>query len=190
MPLPLFRRLRLLHALSGAPTLATMGLVGTALCGQGCVLSGVIPSVVEAPPLQVRAVQFLGTSGAQGSVRLELVSYNPNTFDLYAQNLRATLSVAGQNFAVLEAEFAQQLPSRRPLVVLVDVTVTRMGSVPRAELDQSHLAAMGGGGAQTAIPRELQPMPFRVDGVVYFRSRYGNTHAPFAYQGTVSPGAL
>lgn len=138
--------------------------------------------------MQARMVQFLGASGSQGSLRLELVSYNPNGFDLYAQNLRATLSIAGQNYGALEAEFQQRLPSRRPLVVLVDVSVSRTGAVPLAVLDQGQAA--NGSGPPGAISAERAPMPFRVDGVVFFRSRYGTTHAPFAYQGTVSPGAL
>jgi hypothetical protein len=169
---------------------AVLAVLGT--LGQSCILSGVVPSVVEPPPMQARAVQFLGANGAQSSVRLELVAYNPNSFALYAQNLRATLSVAGHNYGVLEAEFHQQLPSRRPLVVLVDVSVQRTGAAPTAVLDlgQGPNGASAPSSTAATLSVERTPMPFRVDGVVYFRSRYGTTHAPFAYQGTVSPAAL
>jgi hypothetical protein len=167
-----------------------------ALSLPGCVMSTVMPGVIETPQIQARAVQFLGgANGGPATMRVELVGYNPNSFAVYAANLRAELSVQGRSVGTVDAAFSQVMPARRPLVILVDVNVSRVGAGPMAIGVPGAPGGVGVAGAPDApgvysggsAPMGWAPMaiPFRVDGSVSFRSRYGDVLAPFAFQGAV-----
>jgi hypothetical protein len=155
-------------------------------------MSTVMPGVIETPQIQARAVQFLGgVNGGPATMRVELVGYNPNSFAVYAANLRAELSVQGRSVGTVDAAFSQVMPARRPLVILVDVNVSRVGAGPMA----IGVGAPGGvgvagapgaySGGEATMGWAPMAIPFRVDGAVSFRSRYGDVLAPFAFQGAV-----
>lgn len=108
-------------------------------------------------------------------MRVELVGYNPNAFSLYAASLRAELSVAGRPMGTVDATFAQVLPARRPLVVLVEVNVSRVRSAPARSLPTS--------AAQWET--SAAAVPFRIDGALLFRSRFGDISVPWGFQGAV-----
>jgi hypothetical protein len=146
-----------------------------ALALHGCVLSTVIPSVIEAPQIQSRAVQVLPSGPGGAALRLELVGYNPNAFALYATGVHAELWLGNQRIGTLDAEFAQVMQARRPLVLLVDARVERAGAIP--------WLALAGAAANASVP-------FRVQGELRLGSRYGETRAPFAFEGAVRIGAF
>jgi hypothetical protein len=137
---------------------------------QGCVLSEVLPSVIESPQIQVRAVQVLPTGLGGATLRLELAGYNPNAFALYASGVRADLWVNGRVVGALDAGFTQVMQARRPLVLLVDARVERAG---------------GAGAALGFVPGVGASVPFRVEGELRVGSRYGESRARFFFEGAV-----
>lgn len=149
------------------------------LLAPGCVMSSVMPGVIEAPQIQARAVQFLGSDGNTATMRVELVGYNPNAFSLYAANLRANITVNGREVGTVDAAFSQQLRARRPLVVLVEVNVSRIGGAPIVR--QSPQSASAGG--PVVFDVAPQPLPFQVSGELSFRSRFGDVSVPWGFQG-------
>jgi hypothetical protein len=155
-------------------SLVTASLAAALSVGSGgCVMSAFMPSVIEAPQIQARAVQFLGASGGTAAMRVELVGYNPNAFSLYAASLRAELSIAGRPMGTVDATFAQVLPARRPLVVLVEVNVSRIGSARALPTSAAQWEA------------NASAVPFRIDGALLFRSRFGDVSVPWGFQGAV-----
>jgi hypothetical protein len=164
----------------------------TALVGgaqSGCVMSAIMPSVIEAPQIQARAVQFSGAAGGNGSggatMRVELVGYNPNAFALYAASLRADLVVSGRSVGTVDATFTQVLPARRPLVVLVEVNVSRSTAVRVAPTNAPATATNAGAPVVMGDAMTVDAAPFRVDGTLVFRSRYGDVNVPWGFQGAV-----
>lgn len=155
--------------------------VALALGAQGCVMSAMMPGMIEAPQIQARAVQFLGSDGRSATMRVELVGYNPNSFALYAANLRADISVNGRSVGTVDASFSQMLPARRPLVVLVEVNVSRMGGAIARPVRVA--PSYAGPSAPVVFDTASEAMPFRVDGVLAFRSRYGDVSVPWGFQG-------
>ncbi len=161
----------------------------SAVTQSGCVMSAIMPGVIEAPQIQARAVQFSGTSGG-ATMRVELVGYNPNSFALYAASLRADLVVSGRSVGTVDASFSQVLPARRPLVVLVEVNVTRSTAVrvgPVATPMNAGPSAPSIAGAPILMgdAMTVEAAPFRVDGTLVFRSRFGDVNVPWGFQGAV-----
>jgi LEA14-like dessication related protein len=164
-----------------SPSRRSIIIAALALASQGCVMSAVMPGLIEAPQIQARAVQFLGANAGTATMRVELVGYNPNSFALYAANLRAEISVNGRSVGTVDATFSQVLPARRPLVVLVEVNVSRMGGAISGPVRVS--PSWGGSGGPMVIEGAPQALPFRVDGALSFRSRYGDVSVPWGFQG-------
>lgn len=167
---------------------AALSLAVLALCTQGCVMSAMMPGLIEVPQIQARAVQFLGSDGRSATMRIEWVGYNPNPFALYATNLRAELWVNGRNVGTADATLSQVLPARRPLVVLVEVNVSRVaGAIAGpARIAQTYAAPSAPAGFDSAS----EAIPFRVDGVLSFRSRYGDVSVPWAFHGAAQSSVL
>ncbi len=162
-------------------------LSSLALLAQGCVMSAMMPGIIEAPQIQARAVQFLGSDGRTATMRVELVGYNPNSFALYAANLRADITVNGRSVGAVDAAFSQVLPARRPLVVLVEVNVSRMGGAigrPARAMRRSL------GGAPMVFDGAPEAWPFQVSGALTFRSRFGDVSVPWGFQGAAQSSAF
>ncbi|MDP3274872.1 MAG: LEA type 2 family protein [Deltaproteobacteria bacterium] len=167
-------------------------MLGTlAVATPGCVMSSAMPEVIESPQIQARAVQFMGGNGGAIVMRVELVGYNPNTFALYATQLHAQLSIQGQSLGRADATFSQMMPARRPLVLLVDVALSG-ANIPAilAAVSARNYGQQSVGTVQIQTNMASAGMPFRVDGDVQFRSRFGEARAGFGFDGTVNPGTF
>ena len=70
---------------------------------------------VEPPQFQARMAQVAGVDPSNVTLRVELVAYNPNGFELYAREILATLSLQGQQVASANIQLGQVLPPQTPL---------------------------------------------------------------------------
>jgi hypothetical protein len=127
---------------------------------------------VEPPQIQASVAQFAGADASALSMRLEMQIYNPNPYDLWAEGMNATLSVAGQQVGGARVTFAQALPAQRPLPIVANVAIPRAGLVAMAQMQA---AAMGPQGAT------LQPGA----GGTGFVSQTSGAMVPFSVAGTM-----
>jgi hypothetical protein len=154
------------------------------LAAAGC--GGRYRENVEPPVLTARVAQYAGADANAVSLRLELTAYNPNPFDLWADSLNATLTVAGQQVGVAHVTFAQVLPAGRPLPIVANVAIPRAGL---AAMMQSPAAiAMG----QAGMAVSAQGIPFAMSGVMELqgRRRRERMTVPFNVQGVFPAQAM
>ncbi len=169
-------------------TAVALALASAAGCG------GRYREVVEPPQLTARIAQYAGADDSTVSLRLELTAYNPNPFDLWAETMNATLSIAGQQVGVARVTFEQVLPAQRPLPIVANVAMPRAGLAVMAQ----NPAMMGGGAPGAMMPAQGMAapgmtaaasgpaIPFSVNGSIdlYGRHRRERMSVPFTISGS------
>jgi hypothetical protein len=171
-------------------SLLTAALFATATVATAC--GGRHREAVEPPVIQASVAQFAGADASALSMRLELQIYNPNPYDLWAEGMNATLTVAGQQVGMARVTFAQALPAQRPLPIVANVAIPRAGLVAMAQMQAANMGPQGatvqpGANEGTGFVAQANgPMiPFSVAGTMELigRRRHQRMVVPFSMNG-------
>lgn len=133
---------------------------------------------VEPPQVQARIAQFVGADGNSVTVRVELVAYNPNPFELHARRMNAVIAIAGSNIETLEVTMNEVMPPQAPIPVVANITV------PRA-----NIRITGGALPPAAL---AQGIPFSVNGTMELTARrhHHDLRVPFVLEGVIPPALI
>lgn len=133
---------------------------------------------VEPPQVTARIAQFVSADATMVTVRVELVAYNPNPFELEARRMNAVIAIAGQNIDTLEVTMREVMPPRAPMPVVANITV------PRA-----NIRITGGALPPAAM---AQGIPFSVNGTMELTARrhHHDLRVPFVLQGVIPPALI
>jgi LEA14-like dessication related protein len=136
--------------------------------GCGC---GARPHV---PTVTPRSTQVTGVAAGGLAMRIDILIYNPNSYDLIVQSVSAHVTAQGRDLGTVEHAHQVPLPAGQNVPVVVDVTVP-WGDLPSL--------------AATAILSA--GIPYHVRGRVLVSGVAGFTvEAPFELDGTIPTSML